>query len=305
MNKRFAPQYLKVKEVDRENFRIRFVFSSAMVDRHGEVIDQKGWKLANYLKNPVVLWGHNQDMFPIGRTENMSLETGNLEGDVIFAYNENPEAAIAFELCAGGFLSAGSVGFMNLKWMYDEERDLLTLLENELFEFSIVNVPANPEALAKAVDGMKEKNVDKRVIDNVINFQEKAKKNAENRFKDLGEEVIEPEKKDETINAVEVKPEQPAEETPTVETPTEVPGGDAIEPSEEEVKSALDVLFKSSRKIIRASVKELSNRLNDAVEEKSQVETQPSKKKKKALKKGYSNTHINRLVNSLMQGKDL
>lgn len=307
MNKRFAPQYLQVKEVDRENFTIRFVFSSGIVDRHGEIIDQKGWKLENYLKNPVVLWGHDQSKFPIGKAANMGLLNDKLEGDVIFAYNENPEAAIAFELCAGGFLSAGSVGFMNLKWMYDDVNDLLTLLENELFEFSIVNVPANPEALSKAIDGMKEKNVDKRVIDNVIAFQKTAAQKAADRFKDLGDEVKAEEEKEEVV----ADPKKPEDGEDTDEAPAEVVAetpandqgadGDHAEPSEEEVKSALDVLFKSNREVIKASVKELSSRLNDAHGDikDSKVDATPTK----GSKKGLSNRHINSLVRSLLSSK--
>lgn len=291
MNKKFAPQYLKVKEVDRENFTIRFVFSSGVVDRHGEIIDQKGWKLENYLKNPVVLWGHDQSKFPIAKAANMT-NNGQLEGDVIFAYNENPEAAIAFELCAGGFLSAGSVGFMNLKWMYDEESDLLTLLENELFEFSIVNVPANPEAIAKAIGDMEAKNVDKKVIENVKAFGEKAKANLADRFKDLGEEQ----------NAAPETEPAGEEEIPPSPEDLDVDTAEKKEPGDEEVKSALEVLFKSNREVIKASVKELSNRLNDAQEDKkdSQVDATPSQE---GLKKGFSNTHINNLVRSLLNSK--
>lgn len=311
MNKRFAPQYLKVKDVDRENFTIRFVFSSGIVDRHGEIIDQKGWKLENYLNNPVVLWGHDQSKFPIGKAANMGIFNDKLEGDVIFAYNENPEAAIAFELCAGGFLSAGSVGFMNLKWMYDDVNDLLTLLENELFEFSIVNVPANPEAISKAIDAMESQNVDKKVIANVKSFQEKAVKAAADRFKDLGDEVKTEEEEKDEVAADPKKPEDgaatdeaPAEVTPP-ESQTPANGADEddsqVEPSEEEVKSALEVLYKSKREVIKASVKELSSRLNDAHEDikDSKVDATPTQ----GLKKGLSNRHINSLVRSLLSSK--
>lgn len=300
MNKRFAPQYLQTKEIDRENFRIRFIFSSGIVDRHGEIIDQKGWKLNNYLMNPVVLWGHDQSKFPIGKAANMEVINDKLEGDVFFAYNENPEAAIAFELCAGGFLSAGSVGFMNLKWMYDDVNDLLTLLENELFEFSIVNVPANPEALSKAIDSMEKENVDKKVIENVKSFQAKAVKAAADRFKDLGEKVEAEEVKDEVV----ADPEKPETGEETDKKPEEVtPESEAGEqPSEEEVKSSLEVLFKADREVIKASVKELQSRLNDAHEDKkeSKVDASPESQ---GLKKGLANRHINSLVRSLLSSK--
>lgn len=297
--KRFAPQYLQTKEIDRENFRIRFIFSSGVVDRHGEVIDQKGWKLDNYLKNPVVLWGHDQSKFPIGKAGNMSLENGKLEGDVFFAYNENPEAKIAFELCAGGFLSAGSVGFMNLKWMYDDVNDLLTLLENELFEFSIVNVPANPEALTKAIEGMRANNVDASVIKSVEDIQALARQKMIDRFKDLGEEV------DEDVDT-EIEDEVPAEKDPEDLDPvvTGDEGGNAAPektaseeaPSEDDTKKALDILSRSSNESIKASVKELQSRLNDA--STVAAPAVPS------AKKGLTNKQINRVVRTLLGAKE-
>lgn len=296
----YAPQYLKVASVDRENFSIRFVFSSNVVDRHGEVIDQKGWILTNYLKNPVVLWGHDQSKFPIGKAANMGFENGNLEGDVIFAYNENPEAAIAFELCAGGFLNAGSVGFMNLKWMYDEPNDIITLLENELFEFSIVNVPANPEAIAKGIEKMESDGVDKKVIESVKAFQAKAKADLSDRFKDLGEEVTPGEEVEEPKKPEGEVEETTATEETTAPVKTEEDGADA-EPTEEEVKAALKTLFSAGRETIKASVKELQSRLNDAQEDtkESAVDASPEKD----LKKGLSNRHINSLVRSLLSSK--
>lgn len=279
--KRYSPQYLKAVTVDRENYRIRFVLSSGVVDRHGEVIEQKGWRLENYIKNPVVLWGHDQSKFPIGKMENITND-GQLEGDVVFAYKENPDAQIAFELCAGGFLSSGSVGFMNLKWMYDETTDTLTLLENELYEFSIVNVPANPQALAKAIGEMESKNVDKKIIENVKAFQAKAQEDLANRFKNLGEET----------SAIEVQPEETPvvveEEQPVVPVETATTEEEPVEPSADEVKAALEVIFKGSREVIRASVKELSNRLNDAVDTT------------KGVKKGYDVSHVNHLIRTLL-----
>lgn len=296
MEKRFAPQLLKALTVNRETYTIRFVFSSPVIDRHGESIDQKGWILNNYLLNPTVLWGHDQSKFPIGKAANMGIIDGNLEGDVIFAYKENPEAAIAFELCAGGFLNAGSVGFMNYKWMYDENTDVLTLLENELYEFSIVNVPANPQALSKAIDGMKEKNVDKKVIDSIVKFQEKSIKEAEDRFKNLGEEVKEEEEKG------EVKPDAGDVEVPDKAPEEVIPeGSPESEPTDEDVEKALGTLFRSKRETIKASVKELTSRLNDAQEDikESAVDASPSQ----GLKKGLTNKHINSLVRSLLNSK--
>jgi HK97 family phage prohead protease len=296
----FSPQAFKAVSIDREKFQIRFVMSTPEVDRHGEVIDQKGWDFSKFLLNPVVLWGHDQSIPAVGKVVGIENVNGNTEGIVQFAVKENPEAKVLFELYAEGYMSAVSVGFMNNKWMYDEENDLLTLLENELFELSLVNVPANASALAKA----KTKGLD---VDVIKRLNTKETHRAEDRFKNLGDEVTvdvtvtetDEEEKAE-VPADPEKPESGEETDPNPEEEKTEEAADAA-PSEEETKAALEVLFKSGRNVIKASVKELSNRLNDANEDNqdSSVDASPSQ----GLQKGFSNRHINSLVRSLLSSK--
>lgn len=292
--KKFLPQLFKAVSIDRDLFQIRFVMSTPEIDRHGEIIDQAGWKLDKYLLNPVVLWGHDQSVPAVGKIVQLEFVNGNLEGTVQFAYKENPDAKILFDLYAEGYMSAVSVGFMNNKWMYDEEKDLLTLLENELFELSLVNVPANASALAKA----KVKGIDTEVITRL----NKGEHEGGDKFKNLGEEIKEEGEKEE-VGADEVDEEKkPEEEVPVITATDEEVVADDAEPSEEDVKSALGVLFKSKRETIKASVKELSSRLNDAqVDTKeSAVDASPATQ---GHKKGLSNRHINNLVRSLLTSK--
>ena len=37
------------------------VASTNSVDRHGEIVDNNGWDLKSFKKNPVILWGHDHD----------------------------------------------------------------------------------------------------------------------------------------------------------------------------------------------------------------------------------------------------
>jgi hypothetical protein len=60
-----------------------------------------------------------------------------------------PFAETVRRMVAGGFLSAASVGFKPLKYMYNEERRGVDIEESELLEWSIVPVPANPECLVQ------------------------------------------------------------------------------------------------------------------------------------------------------------
>lgn len=294
MERRNASQYINVKEVDRENYRVYFTFSSDAVDRHGEVIDQAGWRLENYLKNPVVLWGHDQRQFPIGKAEDLAVRDGKLGGWVRFAYKENPDAAVVFELVAGGYLNAGSVGFMNMKWMYDEDNDLLTLLENELYEFSIVNVPANPDALAKAYTDLKEKGIDKKVIGRVKELRDARQKALDDRFKDLGEEVKDA---DDAEEETETPDDAPIEEETKAITTEDLPENQ--DGDDEEVTKAMETILKAGPTKIQEAVASLTDNLKDA-DNKGKVENTPEKPQGRAVRK-YSTHEINRVIRSLMK----
>jgi len=140
----------KVKSVDEKNYIVEGVFSAQNEDRHGDVVVQNGWILTNYLKNPVVLWAHQHDTFPIAKMVDISVDGINqLSGKMQFAVDEYEFAKTAFNLIKGGFLSAFSAGFMNNKYQIDQENNVVYLTENELLEVSVVPIPANELALAK------------------------------------------------------------------------------------------------------------------------------------------------------------
>ena len=48
---------------------VSFIASTANPDRYGDVINQRGWDLGKYRKNPVILLNHNANSLPIGRGE--------------------------------------------------------------------------------------------------------------------------------------------------------------------------------------------------------------------------------------------
>lgn len=138
-----------IKTVDAENFSLEAVFSSQKEDRHGDVVMQDGWDMKMFKKNPVILNSHNYDDATevIGRATNVKIVDKELHGKITFAVKENPKAKIIFDLYAGGFLNAFSVGFIPKKF---KEDDYFTIEESELLEVSAVSVPANAWALAKS-----------------------------------------------------------------------------------------------------------------------------------------------------------
>jgi len=146
--KKIIQMNIAIKKIDMENFIINGVFSTEDEDRHGEIVYQN-WDLKNFKKNPVILNSHNYgDITEIlGKAVEITndKDTKKLTGAIQFAVSQNPKAKIAFDLYAGGFASAFSVGFMP-----KEFNDKGDILKAELLEISLVSVPANALALAKA-----------------------------------------------------------------------------------------------------------------------------------------------------------
>jgi len=62
--------------------RLRFTISTASVDREQDTIAVSGWDLRQYLRNPVVLWGHDAAALPIGRALDVGIEAGALKATV-------------------------------------------------------------------------------------------------------------------------------------------------------------------------------------------------------------------------------
>jgi phage head maturation protease len=136
------------------------VASDETVDRYGDIIRAAGWDLKQYLKNPVMLFGHNSREPPIGTTK-VWVEGTQLLAEATFL----PEGVSDFadeiwRIVDAGALRAMSVGFMPTEmpkpiWAENDpdHEDWPTGYEfngQELLENSVVPVPANPAALALA-----------------------------------------------------------------------------------------------------------------------------------------------------------
>ena len=132
------------------------VGSTNVLDRMGDSIDQAGWILTNYDKNPVVLWGHNihEDRPPIGKSiktwiAGKQAKTKKLMFKIKFDLFDNFAAEI-YRKIKDGFINTVSVGFMPIDWANREEDGTIggrIYTKQELLELSFVPVPANPQAL--------------------------------------------------------------------------------------------------------------------------------------------------------------
>jgi len=126
---------------------IRFTASTETVARDGLVVEQAGWRLDNFARNPVFLWVHDYGgtRLPIGRATPMVME-GRLVADVEFD-QEDEFARQVESKYRRGFLHAISVGFNPLKIVPGNAGSAPRSVETELLDISAVPVPGDPLAL--------------------------------------------------------------------------------------------------------------------------------------------------------------
>lgn len=137
-----------VQVVKAEGQPLRIAISTASVDRDQDTIAIGGWKLDTYRPNPVVLWMHDRWAPPVARSSREWIEGEKLWSEPEFTAKElYPFGHMIGEMLKAGFLNTASVGFKPLKYVFNEERGGVDFLEQELREYSIVTIPANPEAL--------------------------------------------------------------------------------------------------------------------------------------------------------------
>jgi HK97 family phage prohead protease len=117
------------------------------LDRDHDRISVDGLKTDSFLKNPVVLFGHDYHELPVGRATELLKETDRirarwkwLEGD--------PLASRVRNAWDQGIIQATSIGFMPLRWVENSEGGH-DFLEAELLEFSVVPIGSNPEAIRR------------------------------------------------------------------------------------------------------------------------------------------------------------
>jgi uncharacterized protein len=146
----------EIKGIDENEMTLTAAISTDAVDRMREVLDPAGVDLKHYQKNPVVLFGHDYNRPPIGKAMWVRKDGQMIISKVKFA--NTPFAIEIFDLYKEGFMKSFSVGFIpkETEWGKEEDRNnakkpRLTYRKWELLEFSAVPVPANPEALALAM----------------------------------------------------------------------------------------------------------------------------------------------------------
>ena len=118
---------------DPDSQVMEFVASEESEDRFGDVIEVKGWQLANFRKNPVFLFGHNNHVPPVGRVVKVgSNDTrSQLLASVDWDMND-PLAVLLRDKYANKYMRAVSVGFRPLEFKEKEDGKGIRFLKQEL-----------------------------------------------------------------------------------------------------------------------------------------------------------------------------
>lgn len=169
------------KAADGDTGTFEIVITTENLDRYQDVIKADAWDLTHYMKNPVVLWGHDHKTLPIGVTTEIIEKDGKKIARGKFAPHEF--AQTIRKLYDMGVLRAASVGFI------EKEREGNLITKAELIEWSIVSVPANPYCLSTLVkSGV---NVNEMVTKGFVTIKE-ADATEEEEEEEVEEEIEEP-----------------------------------------------------------------------------------------------------------------
>ncbi|GHU86667.1 hypothetical protein FACS189476_00250 [Spirochaetia bacterium] len=142
---------------------IAWTFSTFDLDRYDERVDPAGWDFKQFCNNPVIQWAHCYAIPAIGKAEGLYADDKGLHGSIVFNGKDyDPFGWSIGERVKAGVIRAGSVGFRVLEIELPSKEDssgtsfpqdgtTLIFRKQELLEFSICNVPANPYALSKGM----------------------------------------------------------------------------------------------------------------------------------------------------------
>lgn len=132
---------------------IRGFANTVTKDRAGDVIPASAWTtsnaLKNYMKNPIMLFGHDHSR-PIGKV--ISLEPTEM-GLIVEAEVSTADEQI-YQLIKDGVLKTFSIGFRIKDADYDAESNTFYITDLELLEISVVSVPCNQDSTFSVSKGM-------------------------------------------------------------------------------------------------------------------------------------------------------
>lgn len=184
-----------------ENRVLAYRLTDTTVDHYNEVIIPKGVNLKTFKDNPQILGMHNGRKFPVGNAIRTfyNKETDSIDAWVLFLDNEIDDTGVSesfFKMASKGAMRKGSIGFTakgdDIRRPSPEERERYGIDKRgwlydkiTLLEFSLVTVPANPNAgqIASLKDAFSDKTLKfmEKDVDEKKNFSELLEKEIINK----------------------------------------------------------------------------------------------------------------------------
>lgn len=157
-----APKQIAVsfetREVDASKLQVEFIISNYSQDSYGTRFDPAGIDLTQYARNAILTYRHMRDggifSLPIGRGL-VDTVRKDAQGNIRMTFEFTPEEVFPFgfqvyKLVRDGYLNMGSIGADATREEIITEADgrrTLVFREWKLFEFSVVPIGSNDDAL--------------------------------------------------------------------------------------------------------------------------------------------------------------
>lgn len=161
MNKVIGYSVLQIKQLDESSRTITGIATTPKPDRVGDIIEPLGAKF----KNPLpLLWQHRHDS-PVGQvrfsrpTEEGIKFTATLPSDAELEGSGELFERVreAWKSVALGLVRGVSIGFRPIEYSFIEDSGGIRFTETEIYELSLVTIPANAEATIEQI-----KSIDRR-----------------------------------------------------------------------------------------------------------------------------------------------
>ena len=166
--------------------------STIDIDADGEIVLPSAIKTDRYAKNPIVLYNHNLENLPVAKCTALKITDKGIMASTEFASHQ--EAQDVYHLVKQGVLNTFSIGFIPIKYVKkgtsefntivkdlqmkhpDKFKDLSDLkqilVDAIMYEYSVVNVPANEDALILECKSMSQSSKDMILYGKTIEIED-------------------------------------------------------------------------------------------------------------------------------------
>ena len=144
----FAPQQFIIIKMAG----IKFIVSDETINSNGFIVLTAGINTARFERNPIMLYMHERENGVIGRWENVHKQGVQLIAEAVFDEGVELGKKVKYQV-ENGFLRSASIGIENM--IYEERDGVKTVTQCDLFEISIVDMPANENAVKLYAKGSK------------------------------------------------------------------------------------------------------------------------------------------------------